>query len=95
MLSIDTVFDIVSMTERHRCIDGTFTDVIGAPVGIAGCFAPAFSFRLSGFSIAQVGAAAAGAAIPKRTGLVKTSKQCAPHHHPPGGGSGVVTCSVC
>ena len=93
--SIHIVCLIVLMSGRHFRITGAFTDVIGAPVGIAGCFAPAFSFRLSGFSIAQVGAAAAGAAIPKRTGLVKTSKQCAPHHHPPGGGSGVVTCSVC
>ena len=65
------------MTGRHFRITDAFTDVIGAAGGHRGRFAPAFSFRLLGVSIAQVEAAAAAAAITKQVGLARTSKRCA------------------
>ena len=75
--SIHIVCLIVLMSGRHFRITGAFTDVIGAAVGIAQDVVPVCSFSLSGFSIAQVEAAPAAAAITKPVGLARTSKRCA------------------
>ena len=48
MLSIDMCLTLFLVAARHRCIDDTFRDVIGAPVDIAEDVAPVFSFPLSG-----------------------------------------------
>ena len=77
MRSIHIVCLIVLMSGRHFRITGAFTDVIGAAVGIAQDVVPVCSFSLSGFSIAQVEAAPAAAAITKPVGLARTSKRCA------------------
>ena len=83
------------MTGRHFRITDAFTDVIGAAGGHRGRFAPVCSFPLSGVSIAQIGAAAAGWLSQKPAGLARTSKRCAPHHYPLGGHSGAVICLLC
>ena len=86
---------LLLMTGRYFRITDAFTDVIGAAGGHRGRFAPVCSFPLSGVSIAQIGAAAAGWLSQKPAGLARTSKRCAPHHYPLGGHSGAVICLLC
>ena len=86
---------LLLMTEIDRYPTKAFTDVMGTCLGIAEHVTPVCSFPLSGLSITQIGAAAAGAAITKPTCLSRTNKRYAQHHYPLGGHSGAVICLLC
>ena len=63
---------LLLMTEIDRYPTKAFTDVMGTCLGIAEHVTPVCSFPLSGLSITQIGAAAAGAALTKPVGLAMT-----------------------
>ena len=65
------------MTGIDRYLTKALTAVMVTCLGIAEDAAPVCSFPLSGLSITQIGAAAAGAAMTKPVGSARTSKRCA------------------